>query len=686
MSQKIRTKATEEAGWGDQRNEELAGSTNNIATRSSLLVMIITVLVSIIALLVVLGVAVFEVYKGEHNLWHTVRPLYRLSVRFRAAFYSVLVFILVSCFALGICVQMIVSVVGEDSLTPGHACLTIMIVPFVFNLLSSLANEMVAFAVQALETPSFLEFRVMTSAAFSPSGKLADAVIIIGVDVVPLASLGLHMVLAREPTVSSMLLWYIRGGLWSVVVLVMVEVLSECVLHLRPALAEKLQDIAAELEELLLGQVFYKQTSNKSLGYKHSSSLKTPSERAAQCFMFQAQQQAPCTALAVFISAVVLSLATSSLVYAGYLKPTLVISWVVCSLILVQYSKKGIPQFKARLHITDWILIIMFITLALGLLVFSQSDNMDPHGQVKTAVLRPSPTTKVYTEQSYSNSYPICLLRWGVNTPEALKLSAFDLSIFALAMGNSQDDDIMQVVRNGTQNTDIADVVLESVETNVGRVGRWGVFKLPTSKVRVLAVRGTATKDGLMADGDLYAVIKLMQIFNRLSPILDLVPLEIIQNLCGFSFRRFWGEQRIWEDLVAETLKLKAASVEQGYELVLTGHSLGGTLAVVAGAHAHVPVLAFSAPGQFYLEQRFGINPQDVRESAVNVLPLKDPYAWVDEQLGVQQIIQCKAFGTECHSLSRTVCEMHRSCGDPRGRLMTYHCPVEGNTNQKRES
>jgi len=125
-------------------------------------------------------------------------------------------------------------------------------------------------------------------------------------------------------------------------------------------------------------------------------------------------------------------------------------------------------------------------------------------------------------------------------------------------------------------------------------------------------------------------------------------------------------------DRAASTLqRLKLASEAKGYDVMVTGHSLGGLLATIAAAKCNVPVVTFSAPGQLYNARRLGIDKNKVAASVVNVNADGDIVPYADSQLGMAQNIRCSATNAlACHMPRVIGCDLYRACGDPRGRLL----------------
>jgi lipase ATG15 len=124
----------------------------------------------------------------------------------------------------------------------------------------------------------------------------------------------------------------------------------------------------------------------------------------------------------------------------------------------------------------------------------------------------------------------------------------------------------------------------------------------------------------------------------------------------------------------------------------LTGHSLGGGLAIISGAQAGVPAVALSGPnamisGRSFVPQvtpeqlnrfTFNIGKSKVLQSAAGpspvvsyltatgIVPDRDLVARFDDLADQYQRIRCTAPKNaffECHDFTRSLCEIIYTCG-----------------------
>lgn len=101
--------------------------------------------------------------------------------------------------------------------------------------------------------------------------------------------------------------------------------------------------------------------------------------------------------------------------------------------------------------------------------------------------------------------------------------------------------------------------------------------------------------------------------------------------------------------------------------LIITGHSLGGGVAIVAGARLKIPAIAFSGPNAMLSRLKFNITTENLNKYPLNVVPERDPFPQTDDPGLIVEHIRCRAPITEgsvaCHEVVRSACELQYICG-----------------------
>lgn len=104
--------------------------------------------------------------------------------------------------------------------------------------------------------------------------------------------------------------------------------------------------------------------------------------------------------------------------------------------------------------------------------------------------------------------------------------------------------------------------------------------------------------------------------------------------------------------------------------LHLTGHSLGGGLAIISGAQAGVPSVALSGPNAMLMGKSLQpkVLPDQLDEYTFNIVPDKDLVPQIDDLARNYQKIRCLANQytfISCHDFVRSLCEIVTTCGNP---------------------
>mmetsp|Transcript_122201 Transcript_122201/g.211284 ORF Transcript_122201/g.211284 Transcript_122201/m.211284 type:complete len:761 (+) Transcript_122201:2-2284(+) len=275
------------------------------------------------------------------------------------------------------------------------------------------------------------------------------------------------------------------------------------------------------------------------------------------------------------------------------------------------------------------------------------------------------------TEGASTSRYPICsvfLDAW--NRLSAVHLGV--LSWYAYAIAHPEDFTQAKTLVERSFSHMNPEVVNTTQYKNCSKAGSLGILQVNFNGTTVVAIRGTANVDDLNMDTAAFTTVQLLQTANNIMvPILKLVPFSFLQYLLWIIKPQIVTEKI--ENVVGCVQEIMHS--EPGQKKVLTGHSLGGLYAVIAGVQLGVETLVFSAPGVQLMQQAFGIADPSVMNRYSVLVPQTDPVPQVDIHLGNVHNIGCKAttppyfimdrkLNVACHSITRTLCELQRSCGN----------------------
>ena len=125
--------------------------------------------------------------------------------------------------------------------------------------------------------------------------------------------------------------------------------------------------------------------------------------------------------------------------------------------------------------------------------------------------------------------------------------------------------------------------------------------------------------------------------------------------------------------------KLKADS--QFKWVQITGHSLGGGLAMITGAQAHIPAIGLSGPNALISGRSFNpiVTAEEMNKYTFNIVPERDIVPRLDDLADQNQHIRCSAEASDfvgCHTAQRSLCEILYTCGTGN-RPALCHCVTE---------
>ena len=107
-------------------------------------------------------------------------------------------------------------------------------------------------------------------------------------------------------------------------------------------------------------------------------------------------------------------------------------------------------------------------------------------------------------------------------------------------------------------------------------------------------------------------------------------------------------------------------STDKYSTLEVTGHSLGGGIAIISGAKSGIRGVSVSGPNAMLSHKAFGITTEDISRLTFNIVPERDIVSMTDDVSTLFQKIRCLAPRNnfiDCHDPVRSLCEVIYSCG-----------------------
>mmetsp|Transcript_13844 Transcript_13844/g.20424 ORF Transcript_13844/g.20424 Transcript_13844/m.20424 type:complete len:968 (+) Transcript_13844:160-3063(+) len=198
------------------------------------------------------------------------------------------------------------------------------------------------------------------------------------------------------------------------------------------------------------------------------------------------------------------------------------------------------------------------------------------------------------------------------------------------------------------------------------------------SDMGLISIRGTTTAWDALTDIQLWSAAAVFQLLRELlpggqvfSPILNHL-VNMISWLASESINRvaFYKETTAFAKAVIEDKNFE--------DIQVTGHSLGGGLAIITGAQANIPAIALSGPNALIGRDTFEppVSVEALNTMTFNIIPDRDIVPRFDDRAKLFQEINCLAGANDligCHNSLRSLCEIIYTCGT-MGRPALCEC------------
>ncbi len=266
-----------------------------------------------------------------------------------------------------------------------------------------------------------------------------------------------------------------------------------------------------------------------------------------------------------------------------------------------------------------------------------------------------------------------CSLPDNFKSPEADSSAVIDFAFLA-QMSSRQDEVASSAMAKWFQgNVEILSDKKDEFQQdyrkeNVSSAVTYKLIDFPDSKLKIVSIRGSVSMWDWLHDSQIWFPVMFFQLVRAALPFGDLLVTPILPYLIKAvsSLESTALENASYYKEISSFVE---SLQEEGFDVQIVGHSLGGGVAMISGAQRQVPSVALSGPNSVLSHLTF--DPQlklaDLAKFTFNIVPDKDPVPRFDDLSEHYKRIQCRQeannFKNFCHKLDPTICELMVACG-----------------------
>jgi len=317
-----------------------------------------------------------------------------------------------------------------------------------------------------------------------------------------------------------------------------------------------------------------------------------------------------------------------------------------------------------------WLYVYLFFIIAVcGLFmvaIFEGTSEGDPKQKFTY-------TDKFFYPGSDTLEYTSCQLGGEIRPPDGTKASLADFAFLSKA-AYLTDDEAGNATRAWFLN---ANNVVENMtkvfkekyeEANGASPVEYKFFGFPDAfdgeGVGVVSIRGT-TGNGFdaLSDAHLWSAAALAQWIRAIMPLGSFFTpvLQYLVEIVSYIESDHLAKIAYYRQTSAFVDHVDNGAVNKYEHIMITGHSLGGGLAMISGAQQKVPAVALSGPNAVISRRTFhpSFNKSDLEKYTFNIVPDRDIVPRLDDLSQNYQRINCRTRLNDpigCHCKCTNIC------------------------------